>query len=117
MEPTDTSRTHIAGLDVTLENRYVIQRCAVCGEVLINVDLNQVATISSTGLTRSSGIATWQVGGLVRVDGVNPKHFSLLDGTMLPSDACANSVFGEDEKPKEEQTDVARNLGSKTQTH
>lgn len=75
---------HIAGLDVTVNDRYLRQRCAWCGATLINYDLTRVAV--PVGQDPRPG--TWPVGDLIAVDG--PMSYGvLLDGGRLPEGCCA----------------------------
>lgn len=55
-----TSETHIAGLDVTWNGRYMRQRCAWCGAVLLDYDLAQLQS------TDGSGPTPWPAGVLIR---------------------------------------------------
>lgn len=77
--------THIAGLDVTIHDRYLRQRCAWCDEVLIDHDLALVAVALDSNPT--SGPPVWPAGRLVRVDG-SVSH-TLDEGEPLPGDACS----------------------------
>lgn len=82
-----SSVTHIAGPDIAVEGRYLRQRCAWCGAVLLDHDLAGIAVPEGMDPRPS----TWQVGGLVRVEGDSPRYSALLGGpdTPLPDDACA----------------------------
>lgn len=74
--------THIAGESITIDNRYLRQRCGWCGETLIEHDLSMVAVPVGTDPTP----ATWPAGALVTVDG----HASwTTEVDRLPDDACA----------------------------
>lgn len=92
------SVTHIAAQDIVVEGRYLRQRCAWCGAVLLDYDLARVAV----PIGQEGPPATWEAGRLVRVDGAFPEVYSLLDmdidtgpvvdgggDRMLPDDACA----------------------------
>ena len=68
--------THIAAQHVTVNDRYLRQRCAWCGATLIEYDLHGVAVPEGQDPTP----ATWPVGALVTVD-----------GDRLPDDACASN--------------------------
>lgn len=84
-----SSITHIAGLDCVVEDRYIRQRCAWCGAVLLEYDLARTAMIETPGEPMGKP-AMWPVGRLVRVDG----HMSFsLDDERLPDDACALAHF------------------------
>ena len=82
--PTPASVTHIAGIEVEVEGRFLRQRCAWCGEVLLNYDY---ASISMPGEWKKPG--HFEVGRLVRVHAGNPKHQEVLDEVTVPNDACA----------------------------
>lgn len=79
------SVTHIAGLPITVEERYVRQRCAWCTTLLVDVDATTLNyELSIPPEERRPG--TWQAGRLVTVDG--PASFVLDEGADLPDDAC-----------------------------
>lgn len=88
---------HIAGLDIQVNN-LLRQRCAWCGETLIDYDL--ACTASPCGekcatdecLPEYHMPATWPVGALVEVDG--PVSFVVAheDGRQLPDNACERIV-------------------------
>lgn len=78
--------THIAGLNVTVQDRYLRQRCAWCGVVLLDYDLANIQVAVVPG-EEPTGPATWPVGELVTVNG--GVSFSLEAGSLLPDDACA----------------------------
>lgn len=75
---------HIAGPDVRV-GELLRQRCAWCGALLIDYDLERIAVPVGQEATP----ATWPPGDLVAVDG----HVSVVvpheDGDDLPWDACA----------------------------
>lgn len=75
---------HVAGLQLRIGNR-LRQRCAWCGAVLVDYDLERTA--APVGQDPTPG--TWETGVLVQVDdGVSV----VLDdgmGAELPADACA----------------------------
>ena len=79
----DRGVTHIAGLEIEVYGRYLRQRCAWCGEILVDYDYQ---------LTMCPG--EWEkpkafpCNSLVHVDGVNPRVYSVLEGERLPEDAC-----------------------------
>lgn len=78
-----TSITHVAGLVVTIGPQ-MRQRCAWCGAVLLDYDLERVAVPAGQDRTP----ATWEVGALVTVDG--PASYLADDqgDQRLPEDAC-----------------------------
>ena len=83
------STTHIAGNHITVNGR-TIQRCALCGEKLID-SKNQAGVIGPNG--ELPGVATWQPGRLVSVSGGNPSRSVLLpDAERLPDDSCIDLV-------------------------
>jgi len=59
--------THIAGLNITVQDRYLRQRCAWCGVVLLDYDLANIQVSIVPG-------------------GVSFSHEA---GALLPDDACA----------------------------
>lgn len=79
--------THIAGFVVSINQR-VIQRCAVCGLVLID----------TKGQVRQEGqeVAVWAVNSLVReIPHPSGRHWGLLPPTnppTLPADCCIDLV-------------------------
>jgi hypothetical protein len=79
------SVTHVAGHKVEVAGR-TIQRCALCGDKLID-DLNE-ARPEGSGPT-----PTWEPGRLVRVTAGNPQSSVLLPDTdQLPDDSCIDLV-------------------------
>lgn len=56
------SETHVAGVDITFDERYIRQRCSWCGVVLLDYDLANM----EAGNERP---APWPIGSLVRIDG------------------------------------------------
>lgn len=85
------SITHIAAEHVVLSGQYLRQRCAWCGDVLVEHDLTRVAVPIGTDPTP----ATWPAGALVRVDGnLSIVADSIADesgSAELPLDACARN--------------------------
>ena len=78
----DGEVVHIAGLDVEV-GPYLRQRCAWCGEILIDVDLRRVAFVEGP-----MKLATWTVGGLVAVEGNMSALREHIDGDQLPMNSC-----------------------------
>lgn len=77
-----TAVTHIAAQHITVNDRYLRQRCGWCGDILIDYDLARTAVPVGTDPTP----ATWPVGALVRVDG--PASW-VIEGERLPDNSCA----------------------------
>lgn len=79
-----TSITHVAGLPVNVGPQ-LRQRCAWCGAVLIDYNLEQIAV----PIGQEGPPATWEVGAMVVVDG-NASWVAEDQGDdKLPDDACA----------------------------
>ncbi len=77
--------THIAGPDITIDGRYLRQRCAWCGDVLLEYDLERVAVpVGQTGPP-----VTWPLGSLVSIDG--PAMVAMGNVNRLPDDACSRN--------------------------
>lgn len=74
--------THIAGLEVTISDRFLRQRCAWCGAMLIDYDLTRIAV----PIGQDPKPSTWPPGALVEVDG--PVAYT-VDAGRLPDNACA----------------------------
>ena len=77
--------THVAGMDVTWNGgRYLRQRCAWCGAILIDIDL--FATSGVAG--RATRYPRWAAGALVTMDGAMAS--TVLPGAdgAVPEDAC-----------------------------
>jgi hypothetical protein len=90
------TETHIAGLQVKVSDRYLMQRCAWCGAVMSAYDLTRVATVGEW-----QEPAMFEVNRLIRFtyDGAIARFgevaltrtmMELLDEQdKLPDDACA----------------------------
>lgn len=76
-------RIHIAGHVVRVGDR-LRQRCAWCEHVLIDEDLENVAT------SDGQPPGTWETGALIAVDGPGSWVVHLAPGEPLPLRACAN---------------------------
>ena len=76
------AETHIASIDVTVDGRYLRQRCAWCGAVLLDYDLALIAVPEGQDPTPG----TWPAGALVRTDGAVS---SVVEAEVMPDDACA----------------------------
>lgn len=84
-----STETHIAGLDITWDGRYMRQRCAWSGAILINYDLTLVMVPDSDSRLPSA----WPAGALVRRDGhmatvVPDEPSETGDGLKAPDDCC-----------------------------
>lgn len=82
--------THVAGLDVTKDGRWVRQRCAWCGTVLVDEDATNVARPIEEGvnpeeMTPAQWVGVWAMGAMVKIDG--PVR-SRVEGEVYPDDAC-----------------------------
>lgn len=75
-------KVHIAGFPVRIGNE-LRQRCAWCGERLIDEDLSCLASPDG------SPFGTWEVGVLVAVEGKHSYVVPHVDGATVPSDCCA----------------------------
>lgn len=75
---------HFAGVDVHV-NALLRQRCAWCGAVLVDYDLERIAV--PVGQEGDPG--TWPVGSLIAVDGGLSYEFDHVDGQPLPPESCA----------------------------
>lgn len=104
------STTHMAGIDVTIDGRYLRQRCAWCDEIIIDVDLTAIAvalercadcnpgpgqgrgdgcrTCDGSGYMPPAPFSAWPIGGYVRRDGGMTSVVETADGKM-PDDSCA----------------------------
>lgn len=74
---------HIAGPDIRV-NAQFRQRCAWCGALLIDYDLERVAVPEGQDPTPG----TWPVGDLIAVDGNASWVEPHADGDPLPGNAC-----------------------------
>jgi hypothetical protein len=83
---------HLAGIHVTVDGRYVRQRCAWCGEIIVDADATLIAKPVADireGETAAEFVGVWPVSRFVRVDGRNPRVTELLDEAEgYPDDAC-----------------------------
>jgi hypothetical protein len=74
---------HIAGPDIQVGSQ-LRQRCAWCGAVLIDQDLERVAV----PVGQDPRPATWPAGELIAVDGNLSYVVEHEDGARLPDGAC-----------------------------
>lgn len=91
------TETHIAGLQLDVQNRYMLQRCGWCGAVMLAYDRTRIAVAGDEyhdpgmfevgRLVRYSydgAVARWGEAALVRTS------MEVFDETNdLPDDACA----------------------------
>lgn len=79
--------THIAAPHITVDDRYLRQRCAWCGELLLDLDLDRV----EVPIGQPGPPATWPMGALVTVDG--PASWTAgAPGDRMPDDACVRRI-------------------------
>lgn len=85
--PNSLAVTHIAGQTVTIDGRYLRQRCAWCGAIIEDVDLTTIAVAVVEG-EEPPGYPTWPSGHMVLVDG----GYTVDLGTSgeTPPEACFN---------------------------
>lgn len=76
---------HIAGPKVLIGGHLLRQRCAWCGALLIDYDLNLI----QVPLGQDPMPATWPEGDLVARDGALWYVVDHVDGADLPEGACA----------------------------
>lgn len=86
-ERNSATVTHIAANEVTIGANRLRQRCAWCGAVLLDYDLERVGVAVEPGEVAESP-AVWPMGRLVRVFG--GQSYVLPDANELPDDACAS---------------------------
>jgi hypothetical protein len=72
--------THIAGMHINVNDRFIRQRCAWCGEILVDEDLLKVMVIGGC-----DGLGLFEVGAFVRVDG---RFSSVVNQKTIPHDCC-----------------------------
>lgn len=75
---------HIAGVHVQV-GPLLRQRCAWCGALLLDYDLERIAVPEGQDPTP----ATWPHGDLILVDGGVSANIPHQDGQPLPDGACA----------------------------
>lgn len=78
--------THIAGIRVQT-GQFVRQRCAWCGAVLEDYDLERLGVIPGPD-GQAGEVPLWEVGGLVLVDGALSMALPTMVGNVLPDNAC-----------------------------
>jgi len=87
--------THIAGIHINMDDRFIRQRCAWCGEVLIDEDISKIAFIGDS----DSVLNVWPVGAFVRVDG---RFSSVVEQQQIPHDCCYAYEISRNQKPQPE---------------
>ena len=75
-----TTESHIAGVDIIWDVRYLRQRCSWCGKTLLNYDLERVMVQIPENGSQPSGPSTWPVGAIVRTDGAVSTIVELAEG-------------------------------------
>lgn len=75
--------THIAGMPIALRDRWYRQRCAWCGELLIDGDVTMEMSIGG------GSPGCWEEGALVRLDGPASFTIGTIGEEPLPDDCCA----------------------------
>lgn len=86
-EPRSAEVVHIAGQQIDIGGRYLRQRCAWCGYILIDYDLTMVAVAVEPG-EEPKPPAMWTTGALVLVDGPMSTTVDHKDGDKLPATSC-----------------------------
>jgi hypothetical protein len=74
---------HIAGVEVQVGSQ-LRQRCAWCGAILVDQDLNLVMV----PVDQPGTVPTWPTGSLVAVQGYTSWVVDHEDGAQLPPEAC-----------------------------
>lgn len=77
---------HIVGLDITIGDRFMRQRCAWCGALLTDYDLANVAMMV-TPEDPNPRPSFWPAGAVVVHDG-NMWYVVELDDGKLPDNCC-----------------------------
>ena len=76
--------THIAGVEVNIENRWLRQRCSWCGAILSDYDLATMASCDG------SGPCSFEVGVMIDVSGLNPVYLTVNTSQKLPDTFCGH---------------------------
>lgn len=87
-EVAPSVKIHIAGLGLVIGGRFARQRCAWCGEILVDEDATLIASPDP-----SPRDPLWEVNALIRVRvGEGVTAYERLEQTdLLPVDCCAYS--------------------------
>lgn len=83
-------KIHIAGLQAQV-GPLLRQRCAWCGEMLLDYDLRNMAV--EPGVTVEEVAGGFEPGALIEVAGVNPRSFGVIehkDGDNIPAGFCGD---------------------------
>lgn len=75
--------THVAAPAVTIDGR-TIQRCAICGEKLVDEDYRKIAVPAGTKYRPGA----FRMGALVSVDGNMQRDTGKWPSDPLPADNC-----------------------------
>lgn len=85
-----TTETHLAGPAITVDGRYMRQRCSWCGAVLLDYDLANVGVPEG-----QDGPSGWALDAMIRQSDhgavsyvVEPERSATGDGVKLPDDSC-----------------------------
>ncbi len=88
-----SSVTHLTGPAITVEGRYMRQRCSWCGTAIIEEDLSLIAVPSE----HPGPIPSWPAGSWVEVDEEEggPTIYRLTDAEdgRIPVGACTRDVI------------------------
>ena len=81
---------HLAGITITVEGRFVRQRCSWCGVLLTDMDLANTMIQEGSGRVPKG----WETGAWVRVDGTNPTWYSVVESPLdkFPPGSCLDDV-------------------------
>ncbi len=76
------TQIHLVGPEVTVEKRYVRQRCSWCGFLLLDYDLERIQVPEGQG-----GPRPWKVGGWVEVGEGFAQSVDVNDDAF-PNESC-----------------------------
>lgn len=85
------SVVHLVGIDITVEGRWIRQRCSWCGVALIDADLSNVMVPEG----QARGYPTWKIGTWLRMDEGCPTVYSIVEppgDERYPAGSCFNDV-------------------------
>jgi hypothetical protein len=98
------TETHIAGLQLTVKHRFLLQRCAWCGATMLAYDLTRVAVQDKPDGSPGEQPGLFPPGRLVRFSydglvarfgevGLSRTSMEVLDDDeMLPDDCCTEHI-------------------------